>query len=247
MVATLLLFCFLVAYCAVKTKIQGFSCLDFDLLKQYPNLENIHGLCTSLLNHAKLLCLLALVIVMSSMPMYLLRITDDSHSYSSHWNVYSWALSFLYMDGSVMAIFALLVWTTGIVVYFGLVYIYWRRKSHDNSLAQRTSAENIETTTWNPRIILAFIGNLCLTLTVNVLYILSTTELSLTISTSFIIRFAMSLFRVVSSAVIIPFLASRISDPVKKSVFLFRLLMLNNTLIPCVVTAMTSSNCFRVF
>ena len=195
-------------------------------------------------NHSRFVTCLVTVIFFTSVPIYVLRLTDSNQSYSSHWNTYSWTISFSFLESELMGVLVLCVWASAVCV----LCVYVMRYSEENGAICRALRDKNDDTgsQWNGFVLLAFACNLSVTLLVNVLYILSTTELSLSPSVSFAIRFGVSFYRLVSSGMIVPYLAKQVADEVRKSVFMLRLLLLNNILIPCVVTALTSSNCFHV-
>ena len=237
----------------VKLKLTDGLVGNGNILLHYSGATGIPDLTAKFSCHIKFLCFLVPVFIVASVPAFILRMTDDDHSHSSHWNTYSWALSFAYMNGTLMGILMLVVWTMGAAAFF-IYVVYGLRHINDNSLTTvrnsnsgtTIAADGDTSPNWNVQVFVVSLCSLCVTLLVNVLYILSITELTLSPAASFTIRFAVSLFRIFSSAVLIPFISSPITDAVKKTIFMFRLLMLNNTIIPCIVTALTSSNCFQV-
>lgn len=185
-------------------------------------------------------------------PVYLLRATDYNNVHSSHWNSYSWTLSFAHMDGEVMGVLLLGVWTIVIMYFFLYVFIYnaesltkgSRDSIGDSETVMRHEAESKR---WTSLSVAALIGNFILTVSVNVLFVLSNTQLSLSAPAAASVQFAVSIFRVFSSIIIVPFLAKSVNDPLEECVYMFKLLSFNNFVIPCIVTALTSSNCCKVF
>jgi hypothetical protein len=91
----------------------------------------------------------------------------------------------------------------------------------------------------------AFTFNACLTVAVNTLYIFSTQQ-TMRASIHFGIQLGLSIFRLVYVVVAFPLLSSPVQSAVNKVRFQFVLLTINNLLIPCVVTAVTSDACFQV-
>ena len=219
--------------------------------QQQPYLKTIYSSCSKFLGFMKLMAILGSVVLLACVPMYALRIADSNQAHSSHWNTYSWTLSFSQLEGEVMGAMVICVWAMASLVLFVYIFVLsWKEMTTDVEGANNSivvvpdSAHNVK---WNIRVTLAFIGNMSVTLLVNVLYILSITELSLSSAVSFLIRFGVSLFRIISSAIIVPILANQLENHERRSLFMFRLLMFNNLFIPCAVTALTSSNCFQVF
>jgi hypothetical protein len=92
----------------------------------------------------------------------------------------------------------------------------------------------------------AFAFNACVTVAVNVMYIYST-QLALGAAVHFGIQLSLSIFRLLYVVVAFPLLSRSIrSSAVENIRFRFMLLTINNLLIPCVVTALTSDSCFQV-
>ena len=209
-------------------------------------IETIFHFYSEFWGHIRFILFLVIVVIVASLPIYFLRLVDTDNTFSSHWNTYSWTLSLSYLDGSLMGILVFCVWVLAASAYF-FFYISSIEKSGDQDLIANVPVGDVDDLRkWNCRIILAFIANLFVTLLVNTLYILSTTDLTLSLSISIIIRIGVAAFRLINSAVIVPFLANHLTTPQRKSLFMLRLLMLNNLIIPCLVTALTSSNCFQV-
>ena len=191
---------------------------------------------------AKFITVLLLSLLITSIPMYVLRLVDSDHVYSSHWNTYSWVISFSFMESDTMGGLSLLVWAVAVTITFTYRFFF-----AEDSRRVTESDECMENTShWSLSVVLAFTCSLSVTLLVNTLYVLSTTEWSLSPAASFAIRFAVSIFRILSAAIIVPFLANQVNDQERKTLFMFELLLLNNLILPCIVTAMTSSNCFQV-
>ena len=225
------------------------SLIDESTHQKFPQMRNVLQLCNKFKKHVKFLAIFITVVLTASAPIYILKWSDTKNKYSSHWNTYSWTLSLSYMDGELMGSLAIVVWAIAVIAFF----VYMNVDVDDSIVYTTKSAmtidehsENEKEGGWKFGVVLAFICNMCVTLLVNVFYILSTTEFSLSPGISFTIRFGVSLFRTMSSIIMVPFLANQVQNAVKKSLFMFQLIMFNNILIPCVVTALTSSNCFQV-
>ena len=89
------------------------------------------------------------------------------------------------------------------------------------------------------------IFNACVACAVNALYIYSTQQ-DFSSSVHFCFQLSMSVFRLLYSAIAFPILSRSFRSAVVNIRFRFMLLILNNLLIPCVVTALTSDACFQV-
>ena len=192
-----------------------------------------------------LLCVIA-VIAVTYVPIAVLRLSDENHEHSTHWNTYTWVVSFAYMDGDEMGILAIVVWTAAILSLFAYVFFYVRNMHQDFNATCPTVTNVSEKSTGYFKIISAFVICVGVTVAANVLYLLSITELSLSPASSFVIRVSVSIFRIAYSVVLVPFLADFAKDIVKKTLIMFQLLLLGNIFIPCVVNAFTSPNCFEV-
>lgn len=214
----------------------------------YLDQVSLHVMCMKLKRHIFFFMISASIIIIGSVPLLAIRLLRENGVDSTHWNTYSWTFSYAYLEGRVMGSLVLVVWVLAMIALVSFMHVIYGGVS----LTQKTCGDIISVNNdkgkegWNVYIVLAFFSNFCVTVSVNVLFIMSSTELSLSPAAALTIRFAVSFFRVLSSIVIVPLLMAWVKDPVKKSVFMFRLLMFNNFLIPCVVTALTSSNCFQV-
>jgi hypothetical protein len=91
----------------------------------------------------------------------------------------------------------------------------------------------------------AFFINICVTLSVNGLYIY-TTQQSFGAVTQFLFQLSLSIFRLMYSAIVFPLLSKPIRNEALNIKFRFLVLSINNLLIPCFVTALTSDACFQV-
>ena len=235
----------------VKFQHMKFS-ISGDIVRQFPVMKTIVAWCNTLWNHIKFMILLNLVFIITSAPIYVIRIvnTEGDHSYSSHWNVYSWLLSFAYLKGDLMGVMSFCVWVLTAITYFAYIVFFdmedGLKTGESENSAPVESSEGDQVERWKIREVLVSVVNLTVSLLVNIFYILSITDQSLSSTTSIIIRLGVALYRLVSSAIIIPFLVKEVKDPMKKYLLEFRMIILNNVVIPCVVTALTSSNCFQV-
>ena len=235
----------------VKFQHMKFS-ISGDVVRQFPVMKTIVSWCNTLWNHIKFMILLTMVFIITCAPIYVIRIvnTEGDHSYSSHWNVYSWSLSFAYLKGDLMAVMVFCVWVLTAITYFAYIVFFDMEdglktgKSQNSAPVESSKGDQVER--WKIREVLISVANLTVSLLMNIFYILSITDQSLSSTTSIIIRLGVALYRLVSSAIIIPFLVKEVKDPMKQYLLEFRLIILNNIVIPCVVTALTSSNCFQV-
>lgn len=208
--------------------------------------------------HAKLMIMLWVVVFLLSLPVFILRLSDVDHEYSTHWNVYSWVLSFAYMKGESVGVLAVLVWGVGVFVFLCYIIVCHGGGEATVSTSDSTTGRVNDKPSDSPdqedflvsvdraKVALAVVCNVIVTGGVNVLYVLCITELSVTPVVGFTVRLSMSLYRLLSAKIVLPLLSSQVKDPVRNVMFRFRLLLFNNLFIPCVVTALTSPNCFQV-
>jgi hypothetical protein len=197
---------------------------------------------------------LLIVILICSIPLYAVKVMDSSDAYATHSHTYAWFWTAAYMRGVVPACLLLVVWCGAISACFHRVVIHPRR-SRDTSVEPEES-EDVDATQhesnrredfWD-RIVpvgAAFIANACITISVNALYIYSTQQ-ALRASKHFAIQLSLSIFRLLYVAVAFPLLSKPIKSPIENVRFRFILLTINNLLIPCIVTALTSDACFQV-
>ena len=198
--------------------------------------------------HAKFILFIVVVITMGSIPIYILRLTDTSHSHSTHWNTYSWTLSFAYMNGQVMGVMTIAVWMLAVVVFY--IYTQFLGQVYSENSVVQHAADRYEKAsshkTTHAFYALSTLMIVSLSVLVNVLYILSTTEMALSSTVILLIRFCVSLFRLFTSTMVIPKLSTGIIDTTDKVIFMLHLLLFTNILIPCLATAVSSKNCFQV-
>ena len=189
------------------------------------------------------------VILVASVSIYVVKILDISGEYSTHKHTYSWFWSLAYMRGMVPACLLILVWTGAIVACFWRVVIlgYYRPIASEVSkvFVNRLPADSQRSTDFYIPIWFGFVINACITIAVNVLYIFST-QLALKPSVHFAFQLSLSTFRLLYAMIALPMISRSIVSTVANVRFRFFLLTINNLLIPCLVTALTSEPCFQV-
>ena len=202
---------------------------------------------------------LLVVILVGSLALYLVKALDFSEDYETHSKTYSWFWTLAYMRGVVPAGMLMLLWTGAISACFYRIIVLplsakggCRSETYSKEVAPEkpaTSATTDEAESFPHHVVpigVAFIFNACITITVNTLYIYSTQQ-ALEASVHFCIQLSLSIFRLVYVVVAFPLLARPIRSVVENVRFRFILLSINNLLLPCVVTALTSDACFQVF
>jgi len=222
-----------------------------------PALRKVTTLSGSFVEVVRCAIQLLSVVLVGSMVLYVVKWLDASDAYSTHSNTYSWFWTVAYMRGVVPAGLLLMMWTSVIIACFlRIVVLPARGRSVDSSdrMAGAPTSEKEENGTVSSTeaysfvkripVVGAFVFNTCVTVTVNALYIYSTQQ-ALGASAHFVCQLSLSIFRLIYSAVAFPVLSRSIGDAVRNVRFRFLLLMINNLLLPCVVTALTSDSCFQ--
>jgi len=194
---------------------------------------------------------LLVVILAGSMVLYLVKALDSSDAYATHSHTYAWFWTLAYMRGVVPAGLLLMLWTGAISACFGCIVLFPRRSGGSSVMAQKTavpsaaSGEIMSFTDQAVSVGAAFVFNACVTIVVNTLYIYSTQQ-ALGFNVHLCIQLSLSIFRLVYVTVAFPLLSRPIQGAVDNVRFRFILLTINNLLIPCIVTALTSDACFQV-
>jgi hypothetical protein len=159
-----------------------------------------------------------------------------------------------YMRGGVPAGLLLLLWTGTICA----CYCYFIRKitiANDmkplcDALSHNTESGDVDAARVSNshrylHLCVAFLFNAVVTITVNALYIYSIQQ-DLGPPVRFGLQFSLSFFRLFYSAIVFPLLSRSIDSTIMNVKFRFTLLTINNLLIPCLVTILTSDACFQV-
>lgn len=190
----------------------------------------------------RLLC----VILVGCVILYLVKELDTSHSYATHDHRYSWFWTMAYMSGVVPAGLWVMVWALAISAMCYRILIFF--KSEQSPTSTPVPNQDIEEFRFRDHavpIVTAFIFNACVNITVNTLYIYSTQQ-GLGALLHFYVQLSVSSFRLLYTAVALPLLSRPIHNLIENVRFRFLLLMINDLLLPCLVTALTSDACFQV-
>ena len=200
------------------------------------------------------------VVLAGSVVLYLVKAMDSSGAYATHSETYAWFWTLAYMHGVVPAGLLLLMWTGAISACFYRVVvcpaargrIVKRDVKRDDSIAEAEPGVVEETekedTSFRGHALpfaAALIFNSCVTITVNALYIYSTQQ-ALGASVHFGLQLGLSTFRLLYSVIALPTLSRYVRSAGANIRLRFKLLLVNNLLIPCLVTALTSDSCFQV-
>ena len=215
---------------------------------------------------------MALVILLLSVPIFIIRGGDDNNEFSTHTNTYSWFWTLAFLHGLVPCCLIMGLWTIAIVAYFYSILLgplldrvtSGRKKSMSQDSAitpivfDEDGEEAEEEAEMNGKIcsmsfllsrgfmVVLMVANVAVTVVVNVLYIYSTQQ-PLTGLSRRAIQISLAVFRMAYSFTVFPFLARSITDPVENVTFRLRLLIASNLVIPCIATAFTSPACFQVY
>ena len=202
-----------------------------------------------------LLCAMQLVTIVlaGSSVLYAIKALDSSGEYATHSHVYSWFWTLAYMRGVVPAGLLLMVWVGAITASFYRIVANPLRRWNDdvqNDIEMlgdgAKNATHVSVTWWSiVSIGMVIILNVCIVVTANALYIHSI-QLALSPSLHLFLQLSMSIFRLLYSAVVCPALAQPVRNATANVRFRFMLLMMNNLLIPGLVTVFTSDACFQV-
>ena len=221
-----------------------------NIIKKSPLMRDISRICESFGDVRKYAVQLLVVMITCVSPLFILRLLDSEGTFSTHSNTYAWLWTLAYMRGLVPASLLLMAWAVSITVCF--YYVIWQVKSvHDMPL----KTVNLDVSVGGNvphierdsvvHIAIAFFVNSFITVTVNALYILSTQQ-AMRAATHFYIQLSLSLFRLLYVVIAFPFLSRPIKNLMQNVRFRFLLIVINNLLVPCVVTAFTSDACFQV-
>jgi hypothetical protein len=237
-----------VLLCTYMTYMQN---LDTRGLNYSPAVRKIAMLSGTFIEIMQYAVKLLFVILACSMALYLVKALDSSDVYATHSHTYAWFWTLAYMRGVVPAGMLIMVWAVAISACFYCIIVHPRRNGVSSEAPHRpahSEAAAAEVGSFKNHVVfvgIAFAFNACITIAVNTLYIFSTQQ-ALSGSIHFCIQLSLSIFRLVYTAVAFPILSRSIRSTVQHARFRFTLLTINNLLLPCVVTALTSDACFQV-
>ena len=187
------------------------------------------------------------VILLGFVPLYVVKMVDSENAYATHSHTYAWFWTMTFMWGLLPAGLMLVAWTMSILACFYCVIVAPKR-CDGASLKLKQTQSSSEGSTFRDRALpigATFIFNICITFTVNALYIYSTQQ-TFSSTQHFSIQLSLSTFRLLYVAIAFPLLSNHIRNAVDNIRFRFILLTINNLIIPCLVTALTSDACFQV-
>ena len=220
-------------------------------LKYSPAVRKVAMLSGTFLDIMQHAVRLLAVVLAGSVAVYLVKILDSGDAYATHSHTYAWFWTLAYIRGVVPAGLLLMLWAGAISACFYVIIIHprWSDRHSKTPEADKDVGTVIaEVVSFKDRAVpvgFAFVFNACITIAVNTAYIYSTQQ-ALGASTDFFIQLSLSIFRLMYIAAAFPLLSRSIQSAVENVRFRFILLTINNLLIPCVVTALTSDACFQV-
>jgi hypothetical protein len=227
------------------------------------SLQPIVVLCEKFMQIKWLFVQLFFVMLAIGAPVYIARSSDVDGDISTHTNTYFWFWTLAYLRGVVPSSLMLVSWIVAITVCFHRIVLAPLLEQTSVAAASdckddvgctsgRSSNGDVVSTKrlsgWgkdNAGHAGIMLINASVVISVNTLYIYATQQ-----PVSAFIRFCMQLslavFRLVYTFFVFPVLSRTIVDPIAKIVFRLSLLIVNNLVVPIVVTAFASPSCFQV-
>ena len=226
--------------------------LDTNGVKCPPSVRKIAMLSAAFVEIMHYAIKLLVLIVVGSMALYLVKALDFEDAYATHSHTYAWFWTLAYIRGVVPAGLLLMVWAAVISACFYRIIVFSRMNRDSSETPQKIVSSDITAddigVSFKDQIFpvsAAFCFNACITIVVNTLYIVSTQQ-TLGPIVHFCCQLSLSIFRIIYVVVAFPFLSRSIQSAVENVRFRFIMLTINNLLIPCIVTALTSEACFQV-
>lgn len=244
--------------------------------KQDVSLQPLIALVAKFKEAIKLFFRLFALIVLVSVPIYIVRGSDNSGEFSTHKNTYAWFWTLAYMRGVTPAALVLMMWSVALGVCFYFVMFNplldapraTFSLSRDNVSLESDERVCGDVTTAAVRhdvplqrveeghatATKAFLSWKGIGLLLFVAA-LSITVNSLYVNSSsirmhyllhFLIRVGLAVFKLIYAFGIMPLLFQSIVDPVANILFWMRLLIVDTLVIPCLVVAFASPSCFQV-
>lgn len=215
--------------------------------------------CKSLYTTMRVGVLLSLASIVVFIPFYGLKFSDvgkEVADYSTHSNTYGYIISMAYISGQTPAVLLLVGWTLLLFMYAGLyiwIKVDLRKKREEGSselllAEEKHSEEEIQdrSSTVEALLLVVILSvNSIIVGAVNGLYLYSIYA-DFNSQVRVYIQVSMSFFSFLFNLVCVPFLAKYIKAPERNCHARLLMIILNNILIPCVVTACASPSCFQV-
>lgn len=207
-------------------------------------LQPVASLCVKLKEARWLFVRLLAVMLLIVAPIYCVRGSDGDALYSTHSETYSWFWTLAYLHGVVPSGLILGSWCVTVATYFYIVLIEDSGHLFSSSilLSSGVEADHLKVKTW---VAGALFINGVVTIVVNAVYMYGTQQ-HLSAFALFGLQLSLAVFRLGYAYLAVPFLSRPVSDLVSNLSFRFLLLIVNNLVIPCLVTAFASPSCFQV-
>ena len=213
--------------------------------------------CKSLYTTLKVGVLLSLMSIVVFIPFYGLKFADFGNketNYATHSNTYGYILSMAYISGQAPAVLLLVGWALLVLMYAGMyMWIKIDSRKKENSaqqlaLQEEKHAKDLQESSLNFDfvVLMATLSiNSIIVGAVNALYLYSIyAKLDSQVRVG--VQVIMSIFNFLFNLVCVPFLANSSKTPERNCHARLLMIILNNILIPCIVTACASPACFQV-
>jgi Leucine-rich repeat (LRR) protein len=187
--------------------------------------------------------------IMTTLPLYLIRIGNDN--YSTHSHLYRWEWTTAYLSGVLPSTLLLSAWILVVCTFlycvkrfmWGVLSLQLPSSSFKTRLqcSQHSSSHLLPLWMSFSNDLLLLIVNIAVMGTINALYIIATNQ-QFSPTLILLIQVSMALFKAFWNKFCLPILDSS-KQSHRLRIFV---LVLNSIFIPCIVTALTSPACFQV-
>lgn len=218
-------------------------------------LKHVNLLFSSTYHFVRSVMLLTSFILVVFLPLYpILKMTYDGRPLVQD-RQYSWFISGAYLSGTAAAVLLFLFWTLLIILCLILIYhrhAYVRRLYHSNTSTVRSRLQSL--IKGSSQIACEYLAVILLNITVVFLVNGAYIYVQLDSSTPRLLKQAsqpiLAIFKLLWDTLVVASLLSRLSDDQKGSLdsrtWLYTLVVVfNNIVAPCLVTAVTDISCFR--
>lgn len=200
-----------------------------------------------LVNLTSVFTIVAVTITFLSIPIYVLKglanyhyIDNQINSYATHTHQFQWILTTAYFSGAVPGLLILLIGFLSLFVYLYLVTKIYVSKVTDLTSSLSLSRRSISF------ICLGFFINFIVVATANGIYVWSTLQ-NLSRLERMLIQLSLSCFGVAWKVLLRSLFPSEVKNLVS-GVWLFCCIsVVNNVILPCAATALTSPTCYQVW
>jgi hypothetical protein len=248
------------------TRLRGyFDYVSGEESKCGPRYQPIMSLCRKTQSTSKLFIQLFMLSLVVGVPVYILRGSDSDTLYSTHVDTYMWFWTLAYLRGTLPAALVLVAWAVTLsACYYRILLCPMIEASTEFSISQVVDKKNDSLPSSSSEcdmkneanivrinrkdivwpVIVVFV-NISTSVTVNSLYIYSSQQ-ALNPAIFFSIQSSLAVYRLLYSTIVIPYMASYVTDAVLNIRLRTRLLAISEYVIPCAVTLFGSLSCFQV-